>query len=46
MYNNKREENFMTYDKGLGMIMLTQKKTRRTVNVPIIDDKVYELCDK
>ena len=36
----------MTYDKGLGMITLTQKKTGRTVNVPIIDDRVYELCDK
>lgn len=45
-YSKLREENFMTYDKGFGMIMLTQKKTGRTVNVPIIDDRVYELCDK
>lgn len=45
-YSKLREENFMTYDKGLGIIMLTQKKTGRTVNVPIIDDRVYELCDK
>ena len=45
-YSKLREENYMTYDKCLGMIMLTQKKTGRTVNVPIIDDRVYELCDK
>ena len=35
-YSRLREENFMTYDKGLGQITLTQKKTGR----------VYELCDK
>lgn len=45
-YSKLREENFMTYDKGLGQITLTQKKTGRTVNVPIVDDRVYELCDK
>ena len=45
-YSRLREENFMTYDKGLGQITLTQKKTGRTVNVPIVDDRVYELCDK
>ena len=45
-YSKLREENFMTYDKGLGRITLTQKKTGRTVNVPIVDERVYELCDK
>lgn len=45
-YSRLREENFMTYDKGLGQITLTQKKTGRTVNVPIVDDRVYKLCDK
>lgn len=45
-YSKLREENFMTYDKGLGQITLTQKKTGKTVNVPIVDDRVYELCDK
>ena len=45
-YSKLREENFMTYDKGLGQITLTQKKTGRTVNVPIVDERVYELCDK
>lgn len=45
-YCRLREENFVTYDKGLGQITLIQKKTGRTVNVPIVDDRVYELCDK
>ena len=45
-YSELREDNFITYDKGLGLIILTQKKTGKTVNVPICDDRVYELCEK
>ncbi len=45
-YSKLQEENFMTYDKGLGLIILTQKKTGKTVNIPICDDRVYELCEK
>lgn len=45
-YSELRKENFITYDKGLGMIILTQKKTGKTVNIPICDDRVYELCEK
>ena len=45
-YCRLREENFVKYDKGLGQITLIQKKTGRVVNVPIYDDRVYELCDK
>ena len=40
-----REENFITYNKS-GLITLTQKKTGKKVEVPIFDDRVYELCDK
>ena len=36
----------MTYDTGLGIIRLTQKKTGNTVDVPIVDDRVNELCKK
>lgn len=45
-YSKLREENFITYDKGLGIITLTQKKTDKKVNVPIIDNRVYDLCEK
>ena len=45
-YSKLREENFMTYDTGLGVIRLTQKKTGNTVDVPIVDDRVKELCKK
>ena len=45
-YCKLREDNFVTYDKGLGQISLIQKKTRKHVNIPIVDDRVYELCDK
>ena len=44
-YCKLREENFITYNKS-GLITLTQKKTRKKVEVPIFDDRVYELCDK
>ena len=40
-----REENFITYNKS-GLITLTQKKTGKKVEVPIFDDRVYELCEK
>lgn len=45
-YSKLREENFITYDKGLGIITLTQKKTGKKVYVPIIDNRVYDLCEK
>ena len=44
-YCKLREENFITYNKS-GLITLTQKKTGKKVEVPIYDDRVYELCDK
>ena len=44
-YCKLREENFITYNKS-GLITLTQKKTGKKVEVPIFDDRVYELCDK
>ena len=42
-YCKLREENFITYNKS-GLITLTQKKTKKKVEVPIFDDRVYELC--
>ena len=45
-YSKLREENFITYDTGLGVISLTQKKTGNVVNVPIVDKRVNELCEK
>ena len=45
-YSKLREENFITYDTGLGVISLTQKKTGNVVNVPIVDKCVNELCEK
>ena len=44
-YCKLREENFITYNKS-GLITLTQKKTGKKVEVPIFDDRVYELCNK
>ena len=44
-YCKLREENFITYNKS-GLITLTQKKTEKKVEVPIFDDRVYELCEK
>lgn len=41
-----KKKNFITYNKELGIITLTQKKTGREVCVPIVDDRVYELCNK
>lgn len=40
-----QEKNFITYNKE-GHITLTQKKTGKTVEIPIYDDRVYELCEK
>ena len=45
-YSRLRAENFVTYDTGLGVISLTQKKTGNVVNVPIVDERVNELCKK
>jgi len=45
-YSKLREDNFIKYDTGLGIITLTQKKTGNVVNVPIIDNRVEELCRK
>ena len=39
-YCKLREENFITYNKS-GLITLTQKKTKKKVEVPIFDDRVY-----
>ena len=44
-YCKLREENFITYNKS-GLITLTQMKTKKKVEVPIFDDRVYELCEK
>ena len=44
-YCKLREENFITYNKS-GLITLTQKKTGKKVEVPVFDDRVYELCEK
>ena len=44
-YCKLREENFITYNKS-GLITLTQKKTKKKVEVPIFDNRVYELCEK
>jgi len=44
-YCKLREENFITYNKS-GLITLTQKKTGKKVEVPIFDDRVYELCEE
>lgn len=45
-YSELKKKNFITYNKELGIITLTQKKTGREVCVPIVDDRVYELCNK
>ena len=45
-YSKLREDNFIKYDTGLGIITLTQKKTGNVVNVPIVDNRVNELCRK
>ncbi|MBR1557228.1 MAG: phage integrase SAM-like domain-containing protein [Prevotella sp.] len=45
-YSVLKEDNFITYDTGLGLIVLTQKKTGNVVNVPITDSRVNELCQK
>lgn len=45
-YSDLKKKNFINYNGELGIITLTQKKTGRVVNVPIVDDRVYDLCDK
>lgn len=45
-YSDLKKKNFITYNKRLGIITLTQKKTGREVDVPIVDGRVYELCNK
>ena len=44
-YSDLQKKNFITYNES-GMITLIQKKTHKKVDIPIYDDRVYELCDK
>ena len=45
-YSILRKDNFVVYNKDLSVISLTQKKTGNVVNVPIVDERVFELCRK
>lgn len=45
-YSKLSRDNFITLDSGMGAISLIQKKTGKKVNVPIVDERVYEICEK
>lgn len=45
-YTRLTRDNFVRSENGVGMITLTQQKTDTEVFVPIIDDRVNEICEK
>lgn len=45
-YARFTKENFKTTKSGVQVIALTQQKTGNEVIVPVIDDRVNELCEK
>ncbi len=45
-YTKFTRDNFVKSENGVGMIALTQKKTGKDVLVPILDGRVYDLCEK
>jgi integrase len=45
-YGFYTRENFKTTDNGTPVISLYQQKTGTYIEVPILDDRLFEICDK
>ena len=45
-YSRIGRENFKRLEDGTEVICITQKKTGRYVEIPVIDDRVNEICQK
>lgn len=45
-YTHFKRENFKVTPHGTKVIVLRQQKTEKDVIVPILDDRVFELCEK
>lgn len=45
-YSVLSRENFMVNEDGVPVIVLRQQKTGTEVQVPILDDKVFDICEK
>lgn len=45
-YGSFTRDNFKTTDRGTPIISLFQQKTGTYIEVPIIDDRLFEICDK
>ena len=45
-YSNFSRENFCINEDGTPVIRLRQKKTETELEVPILDDRVFEICEK
>ena len=45
-YSKFSRDNFKQTHNGLNVIVLKQKKTGKEVTVPILDERVFELCKK
>ena len=45
-YGSYTRDNFKTTEHGTPIISLFQQKTGTYVEVPILDDRMFEICDK
>lgn len=45
-YSNFSRDNFGINENGTPVIFIRQKKTGKTLEVPIWDERVFEICDK
>lgn len=45
-YSNFSRDNFCINEDGTPVIRLRQKKTETELEVPILDERVFEICDK
>lgn len=45
-YGSFTRDNFKTTDRGTPVISLYQQKTGTYIEVPILDDRLFEICDK
>ena len=45
-YSNFSRENFGTNEDGTPVIRLRQKKTGTDLEVPVLDERVFEICEK
>ena len=45
-YSKLTRDNFKQTPNGLNVIVLKQKKTGNDITIPILDERVFELCRK